>query len=483
MHPNPKRIIPILIVLLLIGGGYYLWSTGQLPFVSNATAAQGANTASGYIEGKEYKSASEISGRVSAVHADEGARVAAGDVLVELDHALLDAQIAQAQAAVQTAEAQLALVQNSARPSDVAAAQAALKAAKENFDKLKAGANVSDLAAAQAALKAAQENFDKLKAGPKAADLTAAQAALNAALENYAKVKRGPTPEDLAPLKAQVDNAQAALNQAQAAYDKVGGASNPNIHLLPQATLLQQATNNYNAALAAYNNARNHPTASELAAVQAAVDNARAALDRLTADDAQLAAAQAQVDNAQAVVNRLTPDAAQLAAAQAAVDNAQAALNRLTPSQETLSVAQAQVNQAQAALAVLNVQLAKTKITAPGAGIVSRRAVNPGELATPGSALLTITRLDPVELTVYVPETRLGNIQLGQTIGVQVDSFPGRVFNGRVIYISDEAEFTPRNVQTKEERVTTVFAVKVEIPNAGLELKPGMPADATLPAL
>ncbi|RIK19597.1 MAG: hypothetical protein DCC52_15105, partial [Chloroflexi bacterium] len=105
----------------------------------------------GYIEGKEYKIASEISGRVNAVNAEEGARVRAGDVLIELDHTLLDAQIAQAQAAVKTAAAQLLLVQNSARPSDLAAAQAALHAAQENYAKISAGANASDLAAAQAA--------------------------------------------------------------------------------------------------------------------------------------------------------------------------------------------------------------------------------------------------------------------------------------------------------------------------------------------
>jgi HlyD family secretion protein len=480
MHPDPKRILPVLILLALIGGGYYLWETGQLPFFSNVSAAEDNNIVSGYIEGTEYQVTSEIAARVSAVNVDEGARVQAGQVLVELDHTLLDAQIAQAQAAVKTAEAQLALVQKSARPSDIAAAQAALKAAQENYDKLAAGANASDLAAAQAALKAAQENYDKLTAGPKASDLAAAQAALTAAQENYAKVQKGPTADDLAPLKAQVDNARAALDQAQAAYDKIGGASNPNIALAPQTKALQQATNNYNAALAAYNNALTHPTAAELAAAQAQVDNAQAALDRLTADAAQLAAAKAQVDNAQAAVNRLTPDAAQLAAAKAQVDNAQAALNRLTPSQEALDVAQAQVNQARAALDVLNVQLAKTKIAAARDGVITRRAVNPGELATPGAALLTLTQLDPVNLTIYVPETRLGEIQLGSKINVQVDSFPGRVFEGTIIYISNQAEFTPRNVQTKEERVTTVFAVKVEIPNATLELKPGMPADATL---
>src|SRR5581483_8872513 len=179
----------------LIGGGYYLWETGQLPFFSNVSAAEDNNIVSGYIEGTEYQVTSEIAARVSAVNVDEGARVQAGQVLVELDHTLLDAQIAQAQAAVKTAEAQLALVQKSARPSDIAAAQAALKAAQENYD----------------------------------------------------KVRKRPTADDLAPLKAQVDNAKAALDQAQAAYDKIGGASNPNIALAPQTKALQQATNNYNA--------------------------------------------------------------------------------------------------------------------------------------------------------------------------------------------------------------------------------------------
>jgi len=479
MHPNPKRIIPVVVILLILGG-YFLWSAGLLPFIPNASAANDANIVSGYIEADEYKVVSEIAGRINAVHVDEGARVQQDQVVVELDHALLDAQIAQAQAAVKTAQAQLALIEKSARSSDVAAAQAALKAAQENFAKISAGANVSDLAAAQAALKATQENYDKLLAGPKASDLAAAQAALQAAQEAYAKVRAGPTAEDLAPLKAQVDNAQAALDQAQAAYDKVGGASNPNIALLPQARALEQATNNYTAARAAYENALKHPTAAELAAAKAQVDAAQAARARLTPDAAQLAAAKAQVDNAQAALNRLAPDAAQLAAAQAQVDNAQAALNRLTPTQETLDVARAQVQQAQAALDVLNVQLAKTKIRAPSDGIISRRAVNPGELATPGMELLTLSHLDPVKLTVYVPETRLGAIQLGSKIGVQVDSYPERTFEGTVIYISDQAEFTPRNVQTKEERVYTVFAVKLQIPNRGLELKPGMPADAAL---
>ena len=93
-----------------------------------------------------------------------------------------------------------------------------------------------------------------------------------------------------------------------------------------------------------------------------------------------------------------------------------------------------------------------------------------------------MTNLEPVSLTIYVPETRLGQIQLGMDVPVVVDSFPAKVFHGKVVLIGSQAEFTPRNVQTKEERVNTVFAVKVQLPNPDLELKPGMPADAGLAA-
>ena len=125
-------------------------------------------------------------------------------------------------------------------------------------------------------------------------------------------------------------------------------------------------------------------------------------------------------------------------------------------------------------------QLSKTKIVAASDGVVTRRAVNPGEIAAIGTTLLTVNQLDPVTLTIYVPETRLGDIHLGSQLGVQIDSFPGKTFIGNVIFISDQAEFTPRNVQSKEERVNTVFAVKLQIPNPNSELKPGMPADASL---
>ena len=99
-------------------------------------------------------------------------------------------------------------------------------------------------------------------------------------------------------------------------------------------------------------------------------------------------------------------------------------------------------------------------------------------MAAQGATLLTIADIEEVVLKVYVPETRIGQVKLEQPVQITVDSFPGRTFEGHVSYISDQAEFTPRNVATQEERVNLVFAVEIRIANEDGDLKPGMPADA-----
>ncbi len=418
-----KRIIPVIILIVLGLAGYYAYTT-------YFSASANGNTASGFIEGEDIAIAAEVGGRIEAITVEEGERVTAGQELVRLDRALLNAQIAQTQAALDTAKAQLAQV--------------------------KSGPRASDTAAARAALDAARQNYAKLRAGGTAADIAAAQAALDAALKNHDKVRAGPTADQLALLKAQVDTAQAALDQAQAAYDRAGGSSNPNIGQLPQSLALQQATNNFKAASSALNDALTHPTSAELAG------------------------AKAQVDQAQAALARLTPDAAQLAGAKAQVDQAQAALDRLTPTADSIAIAENQVKQAESALGVLQVQMSRLTLKSPVNGIVARRAAHLGEIAAPNAMLLSIANLDPVKLTIYVPETQIGQIRIGDEFPVQVDSFPDKFFKGKVIFIATQAEFTPRNVQTKAERVNTVFAVKLQIPNPNFDLKPGMPADATL---
>jgi multidrug resistance efflux pump len=148
-------------------------------------------------------------------------------------------------------------------------------------------------------------------------------------------------------------------------------------------------------------------------------------------------------------------------------------------SDEEVRVIEAQVEQARAGLEALRRQRAMLTLTSPISGTVSELLMVPGEVAAQGAALMRIADLAALTLTVYVPETRLGDLQIGQPVEIHVDSFPDQTFAGEIIRIADQAEFTPRNVSTQEERVNLVFAVEVAVRNVEGGLRPGMPADAT----
>jgi HlyD family secretion protein len=147
---------------------------------------------------------------------------------------------------------------------------------------------------------------------------------------------------------------------------------------------------------------------------------------------------------------------------------------------EEVEAARARLAQAQSAVDLLKKSIADCSLISPASGIITHKAVEKGEFVAPGAAVVTISRLDTVFLMIYVPEADLGRLQLGDAAEVRVDSHPGRIFPGKVVYLSPEAEFTPKNIQTKEERVKLVFGVKIEIENKDLVLKPGLPADAVL---
>jgi len=137
------------------------------------------------------------------------------------------------------------------------------------------------------------------------------------------------------------------------------------------------------------------------------------------------------------------------------------------------------VAQAQANLDLLDAQLAKLTVYAPMDGVILTRSVEPGEFVQPGAAALTMGNIRQLTITVYVPEDRYGQISLGQKANVRVDTFPELTFTAAVTHIADQAEFTPRNVQTAEGRSSTVYAIKLTVTDPGGKLKPGMPADVT----
>jgi HlyD family secretion protein len=159
-----------------------------------------------------------------------------------------------------------------------------------------------------------------------------------------------------------------------------------------------------------------------------------------------------------------------------AVSTAQAALNQAKAADDQAHNA---VQQAQASVDLVNAQLTKLTVFAPMNGVILTRNVEPGEYVQPGADALTMADISHLTITVYIPEDLYGKIKLGMAATMKVDSFPNQSFTAQVSYISDQAEFTPRNVQTVEGRSSTVYAIKLTVSDPQGQLKPGMPADVT----
>jgi multidrug resistance efflux pump len=172
---------------------------------------------------------------------------------------------------------------------------------------------------------------------------------------------------------------------------------------------------------------------------------------------------------------------ARIAAAEAAPEQAKAAVEQaetgVDEAQTRLEQAEKAVVHAQATLEQIDIQMKKLTVQAAASGVVLIRNIEPGEVLQPGVAAVTIGQLDDLTITVYIPEDRYGRISLGDHVKVTTDSFPGESFDAVVTRIADRAEYTPRNVQTKEDRATTVFAIKLTVEDPEGKLKPGMPVD------
>lgn len=416
-----KRILIILslaLVLLAVATAWYAQSSGASVAAWYAQVSAPAAPSliySGTIEADQIAIVPEISGRVVELRVKEGDTVRAGDILVQLDTALLDAQIQQAEAAVATSNANLDQLLAGARAEDIAAAEGVLAQAE----------------AGRGGAQKAMDNARAIRANPQSlnAQIVAAQGELGQA-------------------NAQVKQAQATADYARRERDRYPEGS----------TEYQVADGKYLAALA------------QVDAAQAARAGAQKALDDLLAMKAKPIAFDAQVDAAAAQLNQA---AAQVSQAQAALD-----LMKAGATTEQLAMARASVKQAEASLALLQVQREKLTLRAPTSGIILTRSVNLGETATAGWTLLTMANLDSVKLTVYVPEGQLGRIALNQNVSVRMDSFPQRSFEGRAVFISPQAEFTPKNVQTAQDRATTVFAVKIALDNSDRALALGMSGEA-----
>lgn len=150
------------------------------------------------------------------------------------------------------------------------------------------------------------------------------------------------------------------------------------------------------------------------------------------------------------------------------------------PRKEDIEEARAQVEQAKASLRLSEAQLKDTILHSPISGIVLVKSAEVGEVVNPGTTVMTLADIRNVWLKAYIPETELSRVKWGQEVIVTTDLKPQKEYKGKISFISSQAEFTPKQIQTEKERVTLVYRIKIDIPNPDRELKPGMPADGRI---
>lgn len=458
-----RKIVPIVVaVVVLAAAAAGLWYLASQPTqrarvlaelgLESRALPEGILAASGIIEAEEVSVTTELGGRVEEVLADEGDSVDEGDVLVRLDDALLQAQKAQAEASLEAVEANLARVLAGMPDAEIEQAEALVTRAEVARDgALQA---LGDAQTARANPQDLEARIDGARTQLGIAELSVEQAIANMRSSevlqeffkrSYAELKEGfdvdiPVPGLDIVITRHINVGEVVLSEVR----RQGNLANQEAWMAWESLF---------AAEAARDGARQH--LNNLLAMR---DNPLQANSMVSAAEAEYRIAQANVGVAQAQLDAM----------------------RAGATEEEVDAAESQVKQAEAAVATLDVKLEKMTLRTPRRGVVLERMVNVGEIAAPNFSLFTIADLDQVTLTVYVPENKIGLVKVGQGVEVKVDSFPERTFRGQVVHIASKAEFTPKNVQTKEERVSLVFGVKIEIPNPDHALKPGMPADAQI---
>ena len=477
-HKLPPVPVRILLVLALAVGAYYGLRSLQ-------DDDDGSLAASGSIEATIVNVSPETAGKVLEVLADEGKPVKEGDPLLRLDDSLLTAQrvVAAAQldsalAGAQTARNALATAQSQFQITlDTALAQGKSTRLEDWFsdpdlfeqpgwyytraEQIQSARTQVELA--QAAVKDAEANLATVTQAMAQGEFLNAEKRL---LDARLAYQIAQDVNDRAQNSATRDVPKGLFNRTHCGTNRGYFVENARLtnklyrctgdRQLGDAgrTLYYAAQDELEAAQQAYNLLLTSDEADQLlqarADVSVALERYYSALDFLRG-------------------LQTGDQSTSVTAAQGAVDQAQAAYEQ----------AQKAIVQAQANLDLIDAQIAKLVVYAPMDGIVLTRNVEPGEFVQPGAAVFALADLTNITITVYVPEDRYGRISLNQRADVTVDSFRGVTFDAEVIHIADQAEFTPRNVQTVEGRSSTVYAVKLKVTNDEGRLKIGMPADVT----
>lgn len=409
-------------------------------------------TASGMISADRIVVSPQVSGEITEIFIKEGDTIQPKQELFRLDDEILKAQYDQAMAAVEQADA------------GIEAAKSQLEGATVQYERAEQGARLMYLQSLQNQAPLWSQTVPDEFNQPnwyyqRGESVTGAQtevikAKRNLEIEqaNLDNIQDKASNDDFLAVEQTLTQTRARYLVAEKTLAQAQSAQENDV-------LEKMAQKDFDAALADLETAQRDYDRMITSAAASEVLEARA----------KVAVASARVQNAENYLDSLST-----------LDNSlevRAAKTAMASAESQVKLAEAGKAQALAAVSLLQIQLNKSSVNSPVEGTVMNINNKVGELVGAGSSVVHLAKLDVVNLTVFVPEDVYGRIPVGQKVTISVDSYPGETFYGEVIYISDEAEFTPRNVQTVEGRKATVYGVKIEIPNKEHKLKPGMPAD------
>lgn len=377
--------------------------------------------ATGTIEATEYDLSAKVTGKVLTIP-EEGTKVKKNDFCIILENKEIEANLRAAEAALVAAERRL--------PQTV--------------------------------------NRSVYTEQQTTSSIDAAKAVTDSSLSRYEQAQTA--------YELQIQQTDSQIRQARAFYESSKAA------LLQAESQLVKTTNDYKRAKELYN--QGFIAAQSLDAARTAYESSVAQKKSASENVKQ---AKAAYDLAIAAKAQIKIKQKELMAAKGALDQASANLSgaqsgkiQVTVSQQEIDVAKAQLKQAKASRDYAAEQVRDLRASSPVNGWVTRKMFEIGELVPAGTFIITVADLDQVWIYVYIPEKELGYVKINEKAEITVDTFPGEIFTGTVAYISPEAEFTPKNIQTKEDRVTLTFKVKILVQNKEQKLKPGMPADVKI---
>ncbi len=276
-----------------------------------------------------------------------------------------------------------------------------------------------------------------------AADLEQRRAEVDASQARLQELKNGARPEEIREAQAAVDSAQAEFDRAKRDWDRA-----------------QTLYKNDDISTAQYDQYRSRFESADALRAQAAE---RRALVLAGPRAEQIEAAAAQVERSRASLKM-----------------AESNTLEIRRREQELPLRRAEIERARAGLALIETQIADTAAVSPVDGVVLVKAADVGEVLAAGTTVVTIGDIDHPWLRAYIAQPDLGKVKFGMPVDVTTDSYPGKIYKGRVSFISSEAEFTPKQIQTQDERVKLVYRIKIDLENPQHELKSNMPADAVL---